>query len=923
MPIFNMTEYIAIFPGILVVDSVAPFDCYVLLPLSQKLVLFFPQGKVISQERFERLVTHNHAQLFVKATSREQYYRCLDEFLSSQDGKVALQDSLRQGGKLQELGIPSESEFKLASLDSVGGLQGLMTFVLKQQEPEVKNVEIEKKESRVTDPAIVKVLDSLRNQTQNLEVEVKLHEQLNIDDRQVIFRAVSSIGEQLKNLDKLNPEMGDKEHQMIIKNITEKINEDIIHVKGLKNLSDEDSILVTGAVLEVQKEMATLKEKNAQIDIGQSKKRMQGHLRSLRGLASETHETMLTNALEQIIESVETQFGKSLNLMMNRDTAAEPSVSERSSPVGLIKYLKDIQQELVGNKISIDGVLARLNDLISKIESGELGAADIFVSQEAFSAKTISEEQLDGTNLADPRLVNNLKNLIGMQETTISNLTDKLKVIGADFIEMKTQLFTYQTLTKRKLDVADQMKGKQILQKVQDFESKFFSSINEERKTLKKITANFVSTLARNAVSGSSEGAEVDDLALPIGSSEGELADVNDSDEDLTKMANEAVQRVSEYEQVLAENKVLLVQMENAQALVDTTNKKVGELEELARSSGEYATALEDELGKVKVRNEELSNESQADQSEKRRLQEGLEDLNNSLFKIRSDSASEKEQADHLRQRISELESSLATYLEKFGAEGADLSTEVAADFSEAARALLMQKELEIKSLGSKLTAKIDENTLLKKQYDSATSDERKFGVERKDLGKRLEKQRGEMEALKQHIKSVDVKVTTTTNLLNNARKTINKLTGENEELRQDRTKYLRQTNEALANHKSLVGESLSLSNQVQGEMQKVKKLERDLELSSAKEKDLVKQVQRFQSQINGLETDKKKIESELKKQDQKGKLNESDSLKMHVQDLEKRIDLLKSENRELQVRFAQEQKKLVEFAQKAKRNAS
>ena len=78
MPIFDSKEYLAIFPKSLVVGQQSPFDCFIFLTLSQRLVQFISAGQTVTEDRIAKLTNHSHKHLFILAIHRQAYYQYLD-----------------------------------------------------------------------------------------------------------------------------------------------------------------------------------------------------------------------------------------------------------------------------------------------------------------------------------------------------------------------------------------------------------------------------------------------------------------------------------------------------------------------------------------------------------------------------------------------------------------------------------------------------------------------------------------------------------------------------------------------------------------------------------------------------------------------------------------------------------------------------
>lgn len=819
MPVYHSDDFLVIYSKVIRSGEKIPFDCYILLALSKKVAVFLSKGTIVSPEKMERLKQYDRDKLYIRKEDQPLYLKYLNEFLTSPENQLLIQQDLATGESSEELGIPPEilSQLGVAHERTSG------------------------------DPVLGSVVEVLKNQTERLQQDIHLSQALSEDEKTVIKDVTLKIEDEIIRLG------GEPDADMLkatIQSVTEHIKEEIIRVSSNSNLEDQEKEQYKQMIEDLNKSVEDLSNSQNQEDLTHRKDKIQSQIMIIRGAVSPQKEDLVSTALQNMIGEIEKKMGRPLDLKISR--SHEP------------------------------------------------------------------DNEQPGTGRMDPLLIENLKTAVANQEKAIQDLTDKIKAAVPLFGDLKTRWFSFQMLIKRKIDAGDQMKTKSITQQFYDFEGFLFKGLNEERKNLKKMARQLNFIVTGDTPSDNQNAIDPDEVSILSAMSANPPSDQNGDEE-----GGAGGSSAANMDSLVSENNVLKVQLENAQALVETISKKTNELEEMLRSGGEYARSLEEDLQETKKKLEEVLTDTQSHESDKRRLSEGLEDMSTALYRQKADQTSESEKYIHQQQRLHELERTLRIYTEKLGNEPSRLDAEAMKKLPPDVQAALIEKDNSLKDLTRKLETRVEEVASLKKELETLKSTDRKFELEKKDLSKRIEKQRVEFENLKQQQKTIELKSVASANLLSQAQKTINKLTEENGELRTDRTKYIRKTNEALAEHKSLVSQAMSLNSKMQVEMEKNRSLESQIESHKEREKEIAKKVQAMSTQIAQLESAKKKLEDEFKKTSSDAKQSEIDQLRQIKTDLEKKLEFAKNESKATQDRLVKESKKVTELTQLLKKKAS
>ena len=103
---FNESDYFPIITAVIRAGSVVPFDCFLLLRANQRVILFAPAHQEFPEVKLDKLKKFKFDQLHVRQEDRPAYFKYLEQFLGSEDGKKAIQEigsDLRNSAAFSEL----------------------------------------------------------------------------------------------------------------------------------------------------------------------------------------------------------------------------------------------------------------------------------------------------------------------------------------------------------------------------------------------------------------------------------------------------------------------------------------------------------------------------------------------------------------------------------------------------------------------------------------------------------------------------------------------------------------------------------------------------------------------------------------------------------------------------------------------------
>jgi len=855
-----------------------PFTCFICLSKNNKVFQFLIKNEIIEEERLNKLNTRGFAHIYIRDQEKGEYQKYLEEIVNNSGNtelKSLITKKIAQGdftglpkdetGQIIKLIKEQNQDSKIIVKQSQSQLNGLHGNVINRMKDQIEDLEQKLKLSSTDDSELKEwVHGAISKVDQNIHVLGTV-----IDpESDKILKLSQEIHKQfeietIKIYSKYNNDSD--EHRTIAKCI-QPFNE--IYNKYVQNNWPKDN--------EQQKEaLEKLKETSAQA------------LSSLRIISGNSDKITFEESLEQIFNSVETGLNLPLNL--------NPSRIQRANHKFFMKIwmvLMDLKELLSQSDIDITKAQNKLCLVIAEIKKMTEGHELEYPKDETQALSIDSPLKFEKSS--NDVLVDGLRIIANKQKEVIDILTNGLKNFRSESQSIIEARLSFQALTKRKLDPNDVIKSSQISKRFQEYDFRFFTEINKQRKQLKSITADFYKQL------GDENQISQDDLEF-------EPSQIIETD---LNSATETIESSSaEIDRLRSENNILTTQIENAQLLAETTVKKNSDLEELLRQSGSYANSLEQEVDEIKKRLNKALDESLDTESDRRRLTEGIEETNNRNYQAHLDIQSLTDTIKDKDDRMMALTQERNIFLE-----AKNNTNSVIQD--EKLQKLLIQKENLYKELEKKYEKMKSANDNLKKESQSFNSKLAALEVERKDLVKRVEKANIEKEISRRSEKSLDIKINITNNLLAQNRKTIEKLTFEGEELRQDRLKYIGKTKEIIAEQKTLSSQSATLAAQVQVETQKNRHLMEQIESLKNREAEEQKNMQKIKLGMANILSENKNLKTMLQSKSDEATQSNLDMLNEKIVDLEKKMESLKQENKETNQRYVQEQRKALALEQ-------
>ncbi|GIL18732.1 MAG: hypothetical protein BroJett040_24830 [Oligoflexia bacterium] len=886
--------YFQILTEVIRVGDRLPFTSFIRLSQNQKVIPFLLINDVVAEERIKKLNSFGHAHLYIKDEEKSAYYNYLNEKITSSDGveiKNIIQEKINSGNLS---GLPTdENGLAQSFLEKLSGQNVGSGAVAAVDDPIVLNGQVDVKSDAEWIQSSLngvngEVMTQVKGRIAELEQNLKIRSIADEDLKQWALGAAEKLELEVK---KLNSEVTSSKGEMIkvASDIHQKLQDELIKVTGKYGEDTE----ISRALLKAAQPYYDIYSQYVQGGWPEEKEAQQKALETMRQaseralssfriIGGSPEKKAFEQSLENIFRSVEEGLNISLELIPPRLEKANHKFYMQ-----IWMAMTEVRDVLSKEPVDLTKANLILKDTITKLKQ-TLGEADTDSGAGTGSSGNTIVQPGSGI---DPQILEAFKKIVMNQNATIDSLTETLKKLRPESRNIMELWISFQALTKRKLDPPDVMKCEQISKQFQDYDYRFYSEFNKKRRELKSITSELYKILGEDA-SVIVDNFDFDLTATPTASNQAEAGGPVES-------------QSAEIERLRSENSILSVQIENAQQLARTTVQKNAELEEMLRRSGEYGESLEQEIEKIKKRLNDSLQDSSEVESEKRRLIEGLEEANNSAYRGSVD-------VESLRQKLAEKEERIRVLEKKEkGFEDGGVSSSVASE--------LEAKENEYRKLERKAEQLKTDYDHLKKESHSHRSKIASLEAEKKDLSKRLEKAVIEKETARQSEKSLDIKITMTNNLLSQARKTISKLTSESEELRQDRLKYIAKTKDIIAEQKALSGRAVTLASQVQAETQKARVLADQVEALKRRELEAQKALQNAQRGVDTLTNENKALKAELQAQLEGSNQVNLEALKIKIIDLEKKIDGLKQENKEISQKFVQEQKKALSLEQELK----
>ena len=807
MPDYVESEYFEILIDVIRPEETIPFECYVLMG-STRLIQWTKSGEHFTLEKYQKILRGVFKKVYVKNRDKQSYFDYLNQFLKSPEG-AQVREKIEQD-RASVAGLPDVAEY---ALDSLGESEPCRTEDLIEDEAAVAPAALEEV-TGVTEDAEDDVLVSATDDEENEHVEVTgsvdslAEEEVSLGDVDVdpqdeaITGAVTACDDQsiagegvygeimqkiraeldgLNDVIKVSGGLPEVDEDYTVKDVTEKIEEELHHITSVAATGDVPVEHVKGRIEAIKQELLIVK--------GRVK---QDHLNVVERLAEEIHAD-----LDQATCNGEGSFSPSEARRLARRIQSRvkrlPEHSRRTPRSVLSAYFNRMLAEVeghLGHKLVINSKHGEFDEVPDSVRP-HINFDDVVDSKDAE--------------------IDRFKHLVVKQGLSLKTAQAEYKKLKDLFATVRDEWFLFFVQAKKSLAGSDLIAGKKIDQLIKDFDA-----ASEEYK---KATREAVSISQQMTMDIGGKSIRINpDLLSVVGSL---------SDEDQEKLKNylegngsvdgleesrpamtleQAIDELDEFQVQQApaasnssEIELLRVQLENSAALLDASNQKIEELEGLIHKNRHLVEALEEE---------NTENRKQIDQ-----LEEQTERYASAEMTNQSQVTDQQRLASNAKAETEELQEKiryLSIELEQKQTEIDDLRKKVGFEH------LLEVKDKQMSELGGKLARKMEEVGELKKSLSKAESKLQQESQNTKRMANKMYRLQGQQEASKKQTRSMTVKYKANEQALVQARKSIGKLTELTETLRRDRQKYIRETNEAMAKFEVMAQEAKRLSRQAE-----------------------------------------------------------------------------------------------------------
>ncbi|MCB0413191.1 MAG: hypothetical protein KDD50_02585, partial [Bdellovibrionales bacterium] len=303
-----------------------------------------------------------------------------------------------------------------------------------------------------------------------------------------------------------------------------------------------------------------------------------------------------------------------------------------------------------------------------------------------------------------------------------------------------------------------------------------------------------------------------------------------------------------ELDRLRSEIEVLKTQVENSLKLIESGNEKIQQLEELLESRNDLMAKMEEENKENRKVIDRLEDNVERFQTAETRYHDTMIDASKNMNVAQEELdakleliAQQKTEIDILNNKIDSLNKGTIS------------------------DSLLKAKEEQVESLTKSLQHKTESVIELKKQFIQQTakmnSSEQKF----KQISAKMHRMAGEYESLKKQNRTAAAKAESSTQALKQTQKTVNKLTVMTDNLRKERQKYIRATNENLAKYKSMATEASLMAKKIHASTENLESLNQQLEKSKSGETQLRKEINEWKAKYVDAQKELKKADRQIR----------------------------------------------------------
>lgn len=903
---FNESEYYQILRVSIRANVVIPFDCFLLLKVNQRIVHFIHKGDIFDKDKLEQLKSFRYKNLYIHIRDMEAYEQYLRSFFESEEGKKLIEEQKQNPSDPPLAGISEKmaKEFGIPIVPTEKAeapAEPVKEEVVKSE----KEGEVEKKgegdapigevkekvegstedDGKVTvveeppapDESAVKVLDTSEARNELVKRLVKnvhfLDESLDVkgalaeEDQQVISAATDRINDALTHVKGLKDEGADG-NDTRIKDITQQINEDITKIEDIAKSKKGERYEQVGKNVQALRNQVMIFDRDfVQPKKGTSKLGPNGMPASLQEVYDETwklkqlaknnEKDVLSSAVDGMIDGIQKMIGKSLDLTTVGGASDQLNSMQKTLLGEIVSKTSQLHTQIKGHPEAASLFLSPIQEIAQKLNQLLIGSLDTVVpatppATEAVTLSNAELERLKDSNKAltqNPKLAEHLNEIILTQNQTIMDLQNRLtflqKVVGG----VRERWNDFKTQVQPRMDKQNERSAERLNLELQEFENNFIGA-HQSSNNLVKIS-NQLSELAgvdpakkpqlMISDSSSSTSAATEATAPPT------TIDLPDSTEGSQNL-----------DEVKSENRILRSQLENAQAFINSNEKKLAEITKLLNVNDEYIGSLENEIKETKANNNLLSEKAVTMQEQQERAIGQISDHDRVLQTQKAIQDKHEETIYSLRDRVLLLEKNLESYKTLFGDLNLDDPAVIeklkSGPLSPEAVALIETKERTIRKLQEQAEEKREKFLELQKETFKLQSKLGGITQLKQRISKEVDKMKMEKEDSRRMEQVMGRKVATLQNLLDESRKSVNKLTAVNDELRKDRVDYMAKTNKVLKDFKYMLNKANSLNNHVQAEIQRNQNLNDQNEFMKKQNRELATKVNDADKKIKELE---------------------------------------------------------------------
>lgn len=842
---FKEEEFYSIFTESVRPGFIVPFDCYIYLKQSKGAYLLVEKDTEFPLDKYNKIKSKSYDKLYVKTEFMDVYKKYLKEFFKTEDGQRAL-ESLSELDDISEIdGLPSVDELEI-----------ICEEICNEEEANMQAIKEKNSEPRAGDTSANKVI--------KLKVEGKVDPQENFDKIKggsildgPLGDIISSIRKEVLELESLGIKSQEESNTSLIKveECTAYLNDEFIKVEEKLKIGEK---LETSYVANLKREFGE-------------------HLQYIQGSMDEKYYAKISSNIQIITDNIQ-DLEESVRI-------------ENYNPSRIRRKVKFIQNQTkllrrIAKQDEVSMVSQALNSVLGNIEStlGEKVLLNTNVAMYVDIPDYLNDKiDLDDIMQSKSEDIKILQHQIVKQNLLIQELTQKYEKARRNLKTLKDEWFLFHVQAKRNLGGSDAMAAKKIDKQISEFVEDF-DATNSSSKTLFAVASDLTkemggkyieldpellakigainashisSTLSKDVKAGLKEIELENDIDTDI-SIEQESVDVftfntlakgNDERNNTMKLSelieiteqsgalvgdlnlDMSHEEGSLFIQLKSENELLKTQLENAQKLVDTGTQKISELSELIKTNAELTESLEAENDIYRKMNSQLE-----EQVEKFQTNEDM--FHDSLSIANKGTKEAKTQLENQDEMLIEIKEKLRIREVEILALKKDINLDQVVE----------AKDDYIDSLNKNLDAKREEINKIKKDLVKAKTDfsssEQKFN----HFAKKMNRMKLEYDALKKTNRSVQAKAEGGKNALQQARKTISKLTTLSDQLRKDRQMYIKKTNESMSKFKAMTSQASNLNRQVESEARIKASLEKKLKKSIETENKLREKIKELQT---------------------------------------------------------------------------